>query len=81
MLKGLILFLLQVTFLCLRVINIKQIKTKEAIKASLTSTLIAIVGLAGTYLGIIDGLMQGNYWVILGYILGAGVGTFIGMKI
>ena len=67
--------------LCLRVLNIRHIETKNTISATITSSMIAIVGLAGLYLGIVNGLMQNNYWIIIGYILGAGLGTIIGMRL
>lgn len=78
--EEIIVFCLQALYMLLRVINLKQIYSEKALYASLSNMVITGIGLFCAYLGIMKGFEEGNIRMVLSYVVGSGLGTYLGVK-
>ena len=73
-------FIFQVLFNIFKVLEIRYTLQHNVTRLLFNSVWINLVALASTFYSI-DGLLKGNFVIILFYISGSVVGKYIGMKI
>ena len=76
----LLIFIAQVLFNIFKVLEIRYTLQHNVTRLLFNSVWINLVALASTFYSI-DGLLKGNFFIILFYISGSVVGKYIGMKI
>ena len=76
----LLIFLAQVLFNIFKVLEIRYTLQHNVPRLLLNSVWINLASLGSTFFSI-DGLLKGNFVIILFYIAGSVVGKYIGMKI
>ena len=76
----LLIFTAQVLFNIFKVLEIRYTLQHNVTRLLFNSVWINLVALASTFYSI-DGLLKGNFFIILFYISGSVVGKYIGMKI
>jgi hypothetical protein len=76
----LLIFLAQVLFNIFKVLEIRYTLQHNVPRLLLNSVWINLASLGSTFFSI-DGLLKGNFLIILFYIAGSVVGKYIGMKI
>lgn len=75
-----LIFLAQVLFNIFKVLEIRYTLQHNVPRLLLNSVWINLASLGSTFFSI-DGLLKGNFLIILFYIAGSVVGKYIGMKI
>ena len=80
MIDNIIVFLSQITFNILKVLEIKYTYQNKITSLLINSVFINIVSLLSTYYAI-DYLLKGNFEVVIYYISGSVIGKYIGMKL
>ena len=76
----LLIFIAQVLFNIFKVLEIRYTLQHNVTRLLFNSIWINLVALASTFYSI-DGLLKGNFVIILFYISGSVVGKYIGMQI
>ena len=76
----LLIFIAQVLFNIFKVLEIRYTLQHNVPRLLLNSVWINLASLGSTFFSI-DGLLKGNFLIILFYIAGSVVGKYIGMKI
>jgi len=76
----LLIFIAQVLFNIFKVLEIRYTLQHNVTRLLFNSVWINLVALASTFYSI-DGLLKGNFVIILFYISGSVVGKYIGMQI
>lgn len=77
---NILIFLSQVIFNILRVLEIRYTYQNKVSKLLINTVFINLVSLLSVYFSL-DGLINGNWVVILFYISGSVVGKWVGMKL
>lgn len=76
---GIILFLTQFIYIYLRTVNIIHTAEKRMVASVVTGIGIGITWLVSTAIGI-SAVMDGDWLLITIFLLGGGLGTFLGIK-
>lgn len=77
---NILIFLSQAIFNILRVLEIRYTYQNKVSKLLINTVFINLVSLLSVYFSL-DGLINGNWVVILFYISGSVVGKWVGMKL
>jgi len=77
---NILIFLSQVIFNILRVLEIRYTYQNKVSKLLINTVFINLVSLLSVYFSL-DGLINGNWVVILFYISGSVFGKWVGMKL
>jgi hypothetical protein len=77
---NILIFLSQVIFNILRVLEIRYTYQNKVSKLLINTVFINLVSLLSVYFSL-DGLINGNWVVILFYISGSVAGKWVGMKL